>query len=514
MKKDVVIIGGGIAGLTAALHLAERGCRPFLIEAHPTKIGGRLKDETAVTFAYHDQTWTFPGEHGVHGIWSPYVNFKSMLKRHNILPEFVPAQDETWILGQGKRVRKAQIGRAIRRSWVPAPFHYLALFSRPSFLRMINIRDIAAMFRLMAGLFTAMAIDPLAEQKALEGMSLADFTAGWSPTLQSMFAGLARNALAAHPEDVPVAGFISFLRFYTLMRRDAWAFNYLPGPGGSCVSERLAETAVNAGTIISLNTRATKLIQDSQSDGWQIEIQIGDETQTLFANDVVLAMDAPSTHRLLRNSNATAGAVKTMHFPTGIPTAIIRMWFDRQPKNVSEGGIFTGDFIVDNFFWLDRLQSDFIKWREATGGSAVEMHIYGPPELLAQSDTLLLVQVAQDIQRAFPELRGHRLHSIIQRNDATHTLFSVGKPEHHLETVTPWPRLYACGDWVYHPSPSLYLERATVTAVSAANALLTSRQREPWPLQNPPAPEPIAGWIANQWWRFRQAMLKRKTQKQ
>ena len=189
LKKDVVIIGGGIAGLTAALHLAERGCRPFLVEAHPTKIGGRLKDETAVTFAHRDQTWTFPGEHGVHGIWSPYVNFKSILNRHNIAPNFVPAQDETWILGQGQRVRKANIGRAIRRSWVPAPFHYLALFSRPSFLRMINIRDIAAMFRLMAGLFTAMAIDPLAEQKALEGMSLADFTDGWSPYLAKHVCG-------------------------------------------------------------------------------------------------------------------------------------------------------------------------------------------------------------------------------------------------------------------------------------------------------------------------------------
>ncbi len=510
MKKDVVIIGGGVAGLTAALHLAERGIRPFLIEAHPTNIGGRLKDETAVQLEHQGRTWTFPGEHGVHGIWSPYVNLKAMLKRHHILPDFVPAEDETWILGQGKRVRKAQIGRAIRRSWVPAPFHYLGLFSRPGFWRMINLRDIAAMFRLMAGLFTAMSIDPLAEQKALTGMSLADFTAGWSPTLQSMFAGLARNALAAHPEDVPVAGFISFLRFYTLMRRDAWAFDYLPGPGGRCLSEPLAAAAEKAGVAVQVNGRAIELIQDESTGGWQIVIETVGEKQVLSAADVVLAMDAPGTHRLLRNSHPTAAAVKSMHFPTGIPTAIIRMWFDRQPKRVSESGIFTGDFIVDNFFWLDRLQSDFVAWRQATGGSAVEMHIYGPSELLAQSDTLLLVQAAQDVQRAFPELRRHRLHSVMQRNEATHTLFSVGEPGRHLEVETPWPHLFACGDWVYHPSPSLYLERAAVTGIAAANALLNGRSLAPWPLLSPPPPEPLAGWIAHQWWRLRQVMLQGK----
>ncbi|MCP5099533.1 MAG: FAD-dependent oxidoreductase, partial [Chloroflexi bacterium] len=270
MKKEVVIVGGGIAGLTAAIYLAERGLRPFLLEADPHQMGGRLKNETAVELEHQGKLWQFPGEHGVHGIWSPYVNLKGLLSRHHILPNFVPAQDETWILGNGKRVRKANIGRAIRRSWVPAPFHYLGLFSRPSFWRMINWRDIAAMFRLMGGLFSAMAIDPLAEQKALEGMSLADFTAGWSPTLQSMFAGLARNALAAHPEDVPVAGFIAFLRFYTLMRRDAWAFDYLPGPGGTCVVEPLTAVARNLGVEIQQGSCVTELIQTEQKDGWQI----------------------------------------------------------------------------------------------------------------------------------------------------------------------------------------------------------------------------------------------------
>ncbi len=37
---DVIIIGGGIAGLTAALHLAERGLKPLILEADE-RVGGR-----------------------------------------------------------------------------------------------------------------------------------------------------------------------------------------------------------------------------------------------------------------------------------------------------------------------------------------------------------------------------------------------------------------------------------------------------------------------------------------
>jgi isorenieratene synthase len=199
-----------------------------------------------------------------------------------------------------------------------------------------------------------------------------------------------------------------------------------------------------------------------------------------------------------------------MHFPTGVATAVARIWFDRRPEKVSEAGIFSGDFIVDNFFWLEQLQPAYRQWHQATGGSAIETHIYGPPELLDQPDTALLAQVVQDIHRAFPELRGQRRHIVLQRNPATHTLFSLGEPGRHLGTCTPWPDLFACGDWTAHPAPALYLERAAITGIAAANAVLAGRNLEPWPLLEYPAPEAVAAFVGRQWWRFRQARLRRR----
>jgi heterodisulfide reductase subunit A-like polyferredoxin len=54
-NQDAIIIGGGVAGLTAALHLAERGLKPLILEAS-ARIGGRLsgKDDILVN------DWCFP----------------------------------------------------------------------------------------------------------------------------------------------------------------------------------------------------------------------------------------------------------------------------------------------------------------------------------------------------------------------------------------------------------------------------------------------------------------------
>jgi isorenieratene synthase len=148
---------------------------------------------------------------------------------------------------------------------------------------------------------------------------------------------------------------------------------------------------------------------------------------------------------------------------------------------------------MDNFFWLDRLQPDYVEWSQATGGSAIEMHIYGPPEVVARPDATLLAQATTDLYRAFPELRGTLRHSVLQRNAATHTLFGVGAAGQHLAIETPWPNLYACGDWVAHPNPSMYLERAATTGMLAAGAILRGRGLEPPAVLDHPDPEWLAG---------------------
>jgi isorenieratene synthase len=488
---DVIIIGAGLAGLTAALHLVERGIRPLILEADPTFPGGRLKGGETVRIG----DWSFRMEHGVHGIWSQYRNLQAMLTRRRIRPMWISAREERWIFKFGERINHANVGSAIRRSPIPAPFHYLNLFFRPGFLSMLGLADLISLFQVWSGLLYALGIDPLREGQPLAGKSLSDILKHWPPALRAFFIGLTRSGLAARPEEIPLAGYIAFLRFYTVLRRDAWSFSYFPSNSGTSLIDPLVHDLQNMGAEIRLGHHVTSLEQIDEQ--YSIHCHLDNDSPKVYtAKWIILAVDAPAAQNILTASpSTTALLANNLEWPCGQENAIIRVWFDREPHPGPEAGIFSGGFILDNYFWLDQILEEYIRWRRASGGSAVEAHIYGPPDLLAESDALLLSRSINDIQAAFPELRGHRIHQVIQRNPPTHTLFTVLSPERHLGIRTPWTGLYCCGDWVRHPAPCLFLERAVLTGIEAANAILADSDLPGWPLLDYSPPEPFAGWI-------------------
>jgi carotenoid phi-ring synthase / carotenoid chi-ring synthase len=495
-RNEIIIIGAGAAGLTAALHLAERGLKPLVLEAEARFVGGRLAGGETVEV----NGVTFRLEHGVHGIWSPYRNFQAMLARNNLRPVFIPAQEETWIYNHHGHIHRAEVGQAIRKSWIPAPLHYLQLFFSPRFLGMLDLRDWASLFNVWAGLVMGVGIDPFGENQPMEGMTLSSITKSWSPALKAFFLGLARNGLSAHPDEVPLSGFLAFLRFYTLLRRDSWNFTYLPDEGGTSITEPLAERIKTLGGAICPGKRVDRLTVGEA--GWTV--QSGDES--FAARQVILAVESAAAQSIIKNSFEREG----LFFPRSLSNAVVRLWFDAKPRRSAEAGIFTGDFILHNYFWLDRLYNPYRRWARETGGSCLEAHIYGPPEVLERLDAALLAQAIQDVMQAWPELRGHRSGQHLQRNAATHTLPEVGPLERHLGTVTLWEGLFCAGDWVRHTSPAFFLERACVTGISAANEVLKTRGLEPWPQLDYLPPEPFAAWIER---LMRAGRIKQRTAK-
>ncbi|MGB8212234.1 MAG: FAD-dependent oxidoreductase [Anaerolineales bacterium] len=495
-SHDTLVIGGGIAGLTAALHLAERGLKPVLLEADPSFVGGRLAGAGEVEV----NGWKFRLEHGVHGIWSPYRNLQAMLARHALRPVLVPAQEERWFYRDPVGVRSAAVGNAIRHSLFPAPFHYFQMFLRADVLLIFDLRDMARMFNILSVLFMAVGMDPFGEEEPLEGQTLGDSIGKWSPSLRAFFTGLARNGLPTHPDEIPLSGFRAFLRFYTVLRRDAWAFSYLPGDGGSALAEPLAKRVEALGGQIQMGTRVDRLTTlNGIWTAW-----CGKES--FDAPDVILAVDAAAAGSIFKNSFGEQG----LYFPRSLANAVVRLWFDRRPKPGAEGGMFTGNFVMHNFFWLERMYAPYRAWSKATGGSAIEMHIYGPPEKLEQPDVVLLTETITDFYRAYPGMRGHLIFQHLQRNAAVHTLPSLGSKESHPGICTRWPGLFCAGDWVRDPLPAFFLERACATGIKAANQVLTRRALAPWPLVPYLPPEPLAGWIEKMMARARKRFRSKR----
>jgi len=420
------------------------------------------------------------------------------LERFGIAPDLILAQEEEWIHFENGRVRRAQIGSFIREAFLPAPLHYLELFTHPTFLGMLGWRDWLSLPNVWYGLLLAVALDPFGREIALAGQTLQDFLSGWGPRVRGLFIGLARSSLATRPGEASLAAFIAFLRFYTLLRRDGWRFAYLTTDPGTALIEPLIERFRARGGELILGARVLSLHpppSTNKSGGWRVEGQTSLGARTFNAEHLILAVDAPASRRILCEGPATRAEAEKLNWPQGLETAVVRVWLDAPPRPGPEAGVFTGDFVVDNFFWLHRLQHAFADWAKATGGSAVEMHIYGPPDFLALPDAVILARAITDLYLAYPELRGHTLHQTLQRNPATHSRLIVDKAERWLGVRTPWPNVWACGDWVRGPWPALFLERACVSGLVAANAALETMGLDPFPIRPYSEPEWLAGQI-------------------
>ncbi len=165
---------------------------------------------------------------------------------------------------------------------------------------------------------------------------------------------------------------------------------------------------------------------------------------------------------------------------------------------------------MHNFFWLDKIYDGYRKWHEETGGSCIEVHVYGPQNVLAQPDAILLTNVLRDVYRVYPELKGHLIKPHIQRNAATHTLPALGARGTHLGIETAWENFFCAGDWVWHETPAFFLERACVTGLEAANSILRARKISEFELQTYPPPEPLAAWIESLMMRGRKKRREKR----
>lgn len=494
-RFPVIVIGAGLAGLTAAAHLADRGIPPLVLEADSLYAGGRLQGGAPDVFEHDGRDWSFDSEHGMHALWGDYDNMRAMIDRFTPM-HLQPSDGEEWIHRWGRDVRRAEAGSSVRATWLPAPFHYLQLLLLPRFWTSITWFDLLSLPGFLVSILMTVGIDPIREQIAWDGVSVNEYFRGWFPNLRATFIGLGRNLLAAPTEEISLTGFIAAIRFFTMLRRGSWLPSYLPDSPQRALITPLLEHIEREGQVM-LGVRALRL--DHIDNGWRVEVDDARRgRRSVTADRIILALDAPGAAALLNASPDTAERAKTIRFPKGLRSATARLWFDDVPRSGAAGGMFTGDFGVDNFFWMHKLRPDFAAWHEATGGSCIEMHIYAGDEVQMQSDSALLAMSVSEANRAFPELKGKLIHGAIRRNEATQTAFRVPTPD-SLWIDTPWQSIYACGDWIGANTSALWMERCVITGMEAANRVICAHGMEPYPILAARHPEAFArafGWLA------------------
>jgi isorenieratene synthase len=485
--KRVVVVGGGVAGLTAAHYLAGRGAHVTLLEADLVA-GGRFATRERVRFEHGGEMHEFPAEHGVHGVWRSYRNLQRVIAELGLGSRLRPALRQELVAVQAGRIVHPEVGEVLRETRLPSWFSSLALAQRVEFLRTCLESGGPSTLRLLRDLLHVLGFDAARDAAHYDALPVDALLRGWPPLVARLFESLTHQAFFDDTSQVSLSAFLSGLSYYVASDKRNTAFSLFSEASDSALVDPWLAALAARGVDVRLGSPALSL--HLGQDELRVTVSHDGATASLNADALVLALDPPALARLLgEERERVLGAAR---IPVGLPSVVARFWFRERPARGREAcGIFAR-MAADNFFWLDRFQHRFVTWFERTGGSALELHLYGARARSAagRDDEAVLLDLRALVCRVWPELTGREVFAHVLRNPSTHSAFAPGSGAAPPTVLTRLPNVMLAGDFVVPPHPALYLERATMTGLDAARHVVTRLGLDEADLPTPLPPHP------------------------
>jgi isorenieratene synthase len=449
--RRVCVIGGGIAGLTCATTLAERGFAVTLVEKSDY-LGGKLG---GWTFEHGGETLRV--DHGFHAFFRQYYNLDRFLHRLGVREHLRPIGDYRIWTRDGRSVSFAGT------STVPG-LNLLSL-ARTGLYRLRPLAFGPAGQKLEAML----RYDKEKTFSALDGTSFDDFAdaAQLPRDLRMVFASFAR-AFFSDGRLMSMAELVKGFHFYYLSNDAGLLYDYLDDDFALTFAGPLRERLGALGAEVRMGRAVRSVERDTGGSGLRVDGERFDW--------VVLAADVPGTRAILEGSPALLGespelARKVAALRPGQRYAVLRLWLG-EPIDV-QGPAFViteRPRVLDSVTFVHRVTEDARAWAARTGGSVIELHAYALPEDLADADVrgALLDDFHAYVAAAKDATVVHE-HLQLRRDFPA---FHVGMAKDRPGVVSGVDRLLLAGDWVDLPWPMMLMEAACTSGLVSANAIL------------------------------------------
>ena len=445
MKFDVAVLGGGLAGLSAAARLAAGGARVLLAEARPG-LGGR-----ASSFA--DPSTGEPVDNGQHLLLGCYHETFEFLDR-------VGARGNVRVQASLEVPMVDEAGRetVLRCPSLPSPYHLLAGILG---WRAVGLRDRLSVLRMVAPIRQAQraALTGKGFFPASDAETVEDWLTRWGQArrLQEML--WEPLALAALNQPAREAAAPVFVRVLAQMLG--------PGPADSAIAMPLRPLtqmyAEPAREFIELHGGEVRLSSPARVrvEGKRvIEIEIrGDRIE---AESVIIAVPwFALAETIVGEVGAVAPVLAASRHAAASPIVTVNLWFDRD--------VLPGPFVGlpgRTFQWV------FDK-RQVFGDSAAHLSLVssGAAGVVAESNERLAALACDELSAALPAARSARmLRTLVVRERRATFSLAPGQPA-RPDARTPVDGLLLAGDWTETGLPAT-IEGAVVSGHRAARLVL------------------------------------------
>lgn len=483
---DAVVVGGGVAGMAAALVLAERGVRVTLCEA-ADHLGGRLVAwPRAMSAAAGGGTQVV--EHGYHGFFRQYYTLRALLRR--VDPE----------LGFLRPVDGYPI---VSREWptedfadLPTlpPLGLLALVLRSPSLRLADLRAMDG-----AATMPLLAFDRARTYADFDGVPASELldSFGMPDRARAMLFEVFAHSFFNSAREMSAAEMIMMFHFYFLRNPEGLGMDAPDTDYLSCIWRPLAERVGALGGEVRAGTPVDRV--EPRADGrWTVTLRGGED---IPARHVVLAADPRGVRALLDASPGLAAAGPRLtaglrSLATAPPYAVSRLWVDR-PTDPGRA-VFTGvsrEPTLDSVTQYSRLEREPAAWAARTGGAVLELHGYAVDDGMTEPGGAAeaTARMRAELAGLWPETAAMQVLDVEERVGAEAPAFGLGSDRTRPGVVTDARGVRLAGDWVRMPFPSALLERAAASGVLAANDVLREEGAAPEPVRCVPPRGFLAG---------------------
>ena len=465
--RHVVVVGGGIAGLTAALGLAERGVRVTVLE-RDGRLGGRVRSWPVTLEDGTPSTMS----RGFHAFFRQYYNLRAVLRRTDpTLERLRPLEDYPLVREGGGADSFAGIPR------IP-PWNLAAFVARsPSF-------D----WRGLAGVDVEQALGLLdvhfpATFTALDGISAAEVLDRLRFPEQARHLALEvfARSFFADPREFSGAELVAMFHMYFVGSAEGLLFDVPRDDYDATLWRPLGDHLGRLGVEV-MTGRAVTTVLEGMDGGLAVHHRPPwreDHGEVLDADAVVLALDPVGLRRVVSDSPALGGhdeagqrwRARVAGVRSAPAFAVWRLWLDGTVRDDRPPFLGTSGYgPLDNVSVVDRFEDHASRWTRTHGGSIVELHAYALPE---DSDAdAVRAELMDALHRVYPETAALGVVHDEWLVEADCVLVGLEPWRSRPGVTTPDHRLVLAGDAVRVDLPVALMERAATTGWMAADRLL------------------------------------------